>query len=123
MNPLRFHYAISCPFFPEDDNDHATSVTLITPHVLASWPKSRYHTPLTAARRRVNRMDPTCPHGVDEDADFAWKLVNLAMRIVRGGVFEAGIAWDKFTDMRVVNMGEEMMQEVMFVPTMVEEGV
>lgn len=58
-------------------------------------------------------MHPAVIPGDDKDADFARKMVSLAVRIVRGSVFETGIS--------TKGLGPQVMQEVVFVPRMKDE--
>lgn len=57
-------------------------------------------------------MHPAVIPGDDKDADFARKMVDLAVRIVRSGMFETGIG---------PQTEGQAMQEVIFVPRMVNE--
>lgn len=105
---------------PSFDSDPETTaaITLITTRTLAAWPTDYPIQP--AARRRVNRMHPAVIPGDDKDADFARKMVALAVRIVRISVFE--------TDVSTNSLGSQtkrqVMQDVIFVPRMAdEEGV
>lgn len=65
-------------------------------------------------------MHPAVIPGDDKEADFARKMVDLAVRIVRGSVFEAGIS----TEGSGQGGKGQVIQEVVFVPRMKdEEGV
>ena len=58
-------------------------------------------------------MHPAVIPGDDKEADFARKMVSLAVRIVRGSVFEAGIS--------TKGLGSQVIQEIIFVPRMKDE--
>lgn len=105
--PRRFHS--TTPSF-DSDPETTTAITLITTRTLAAWPE--VYPIQSAARRRVNRMHPAVIPGDDKDANFARKIVDLATRIVRGGMFEVGIG---------PRIEGQAMQEVIFVPRMVDE--
>jgi hypothetical protein len=62
-------------------------------------------------------MHPAVIPGDDKAADFARKMVDLAIQIVRSGVFRTGVSTQGSS------MSEKIqgMQEVIFVPRMVEE--
>lgn len=111
-HPRRFHSTT-----PSSDSDPETTaaVTLITTRTLAAWPTA--YPIQSAARRRINRMHPAVIPGDDKAADFARKMVDLAVRIVRSGVFRTGIS----TKRSSIGAKIQVMQEVIFVPRMVEE--
>ncbi|OAF56094.1 hypothetical protein VC83_07464 [Pseudogymnoascus destructans] len=105
---LQFHS--TTPTF-DSDPETTAAMSLMTTRTLAVWPTDY---PLrSAARRRVNRMHPALIPGDDKDADFARKMVSLAMRIVRSSVFETGIS--------TKGLGPQVLQEVIFVPRMKDE--
>ena len=113
--PRRFHS--TTPSF-DSDPETIAATTLPTTRTLAAWPTA--YPIQSAARRRVNRMHPAVIPGDDKAADFARKMVHLAVRIVRGSVFETGVS--------TMGLGQgaerQVMQEVIFVPRMAdEEGV
>lgn len=110
--PRRFHS--TTPSFSSDPSTNAT-ITLITTHTLAAWPTA--YPIQSAARRRVNRMHPAVIPGEDKAADFARKMVDLAVRIVRSSVFESGILAE---DLGQGAKGQ-VVQEVIFVPRMKDE--
>lgn len=62
-------------------------------------------------------MHPAVIPGDDKEADFARKMVDLAVRIVRGSVFETGISME--------GSGQggkgQVIREVVFVPRMKDE--
>ncbi|KFY46260.1 hypothetical protein V494_00525 [Pseudogymnoascus sp. VKM F-4513 (FW-928)] len=108
---LQFHS--TTPYF-DSDPETTVATTLITGRTLAAWPDT-YPTQ-SAARRRVNRMHPAVIPGDDKDADFAKKMVDLAVRIVRGSLFETGIS----TTCPDTETTKHVVQDVMFVPRMVD---
>ncbi|OBT65513.1 hypothetical protein VE03_05006 [Pseudogymnoascus sp. 23342-1-I1] len=112
---LQFHS--TTPSFASDPSTTAAT-TLLTTRALAAWPAA--YPIQSAARRRVNRMHPAVIPGDDKDADFARKMVDLAVRIVRGSLFETGI----LTEGESQGGKGQVVQEVIFVPRMKdEEGV
>ncbi|OBT86982.1 hypothetical protein VE02_04572 [Pseudogymnoascus sp. 03VT05] len=105
---LQFHS--TTPSF-DSDPETTAAMTLITTRTLAAWPAD--YPIQSAARRRVNRMYPAVIPGDDKDADFARKMMSLAVRIVRGSMFESRIS--------MKGTGPLLTQEVIFVPRMKDE--
>jgi hypothetical protein len=62
-------------------------------------------------------MHPAVIPGDDKAADFARKMVDLAVQIVRSSVFRTGVSTQGSSIMEKV----QMLQDVIFVPRMVEE--
>ncbi|KFX87944.1 hypothetical protein O988_09214, partial [Pseudogymnoascus sp. VKM F-3808] len=109
---IQFHS--TTPSF-DSDPETTAAVTLITTRTLASWPST--YPIQSAARRRINRMHPAVVPGDDKAADFARKMVDLAVQIVRSSVFRTGIS----TQGTSITEKIQAVQEVIFVPRMVEE--
>ncbi|KFY00656.1 hypothetical protein V490_01265, partial [Pseudogymnoascus sp. VKM F-3557] len=109
---IQFHS--TTPSF-DSDPETTAAVTLITTHTLAAWPAE--YPIQSAARRRINRMHPAVIPGDDKAADFARKMVDLAVQIVRSSVFRTGVSTRGSTTRENI----QAMQEVIFVPRMVEE--